>query len=183
MAKRRRRKGRSQANLIDLKTLTASLPKDVQHAFERLARSPHAQDQRLEASPELQEIARRLAASPAARAPAELVELIRRGPRLGDRQPAGEPEPESRPRKAIVRRKRKPTPSKPRKIAGRKRALATKEIKRLQKAYRALRRAKPKSKQPDVFKELRAMLPEDKRNIGDSTLRRHLGPWNFGAPK
>jgi hypothetical protein len=171
MGKTRRPRARPQANRIDLKTLTASLPKDVQRAFERLVRSPYAQDQRallhrLEASPELQEIARRLAASPAARAPAELVALMRRA-RPGDRQPAAQAEP-SNPRK---------------KRAGRKPNLTTKQIQKLQKAYRALRRAKPKSKQPDVFAELRATLPEGKRDIGDSTLRRHLGPWNFGAPK
>jgi hypothetical protein len=47
-----------------------------------------------------------------------------------------------------------------------------KEIKQLQKAYRAIRRKRPEEKQPDVFNELRAMLPQ--RTISDSTFRRHI---------
>jgi hypothetical protein len=159
MAKRRRRKARPQAD---------PAPAQWRQHLERQARSPYAQElRRLQASADVQAAARRLMTSPAARPTAELVALMRRGPRPGDCQPVGEAEP-SKPRK---------------KPAGRKPNLTTKQIQKLQKAYRAIRRSKPKLKQPDVFKELRAMLPEDNRGIGNSTLRRHLGPWNFGAPK
>jgi hypothetical protein len=165
MAKRRRPKARPQADPF------LSSPQWRQY-LERIARSPYAQEQlcRLQGSPEVQEAARRLMSSPLARPSDELLALMRRGPRLGDRQPTGkaEPPPKSSPRK---------------KGGGRKRALTTKEIEQLQIAYRAIRRNKLKMKQPDVFAELRAKLPKDKRGIGDSTLRRHLGPWNFGAPK
>jgi hypothetical protein len=153
MAKRKRRKARPQA--ADLREpltslLSPSWPK-------RVARSPYAQEQlrRLQGSPEVQAAARRLMTSPLARPSDELLALMRRGPRLGDWQPTGkaEPTPKSNPRK---------------KGGGRKRALTTKEIKRLRGAYRALRRDKPRLKQPALFDALRHELG---RHVGDTTLR------------
>jgi hypothetical protein len=151
--KRKRPKARPQADPF------LSSPQWRQH-LERLARPPYAQQarelhRRLQASPELQEAARRLMTSPLARPSDELIALMRRGPYLGDRQPAGKAEstPKSKSRK---------------KGGGRKRALTTKEIKRLRGVYRALRRDKPKLKQSALFDALRKELD---RHVSDTTLR------------
>jgi hypothetical protein len=57
---------------------------------------------------------------------------------------------------------------------GPKPKLTADEVARLQAAYWADPPRRGKRKQSDVFTALRKLLPKDKRDIGDSTLRSHI---------
>ncbi len=85
-------------------------------------------------------------------------------------QPQPEPKPADRPSPI----QSQPQPRKAKHAGGHPPILTPDEIARLQAKYQALTAQPERRKQPVIFEKLRELLPKNKRDISDSTLRRHI---------